>query len=131
MDIPTLATATGYKWAQTASTKEDILQKFKELSAVKGPALLEIRIRGGESACVVVYAATDMSLVCACLALHTCVVLWPNRSPERPWSAQDEPQGKQDRLHELPAGLITRPGSTSILYISVVNSGQYISVVNS
>ena len=47
IDIPSLAKASGYRFAATASTEEEIRTAMEQLRKEKGPGLLEVRVRPG------------------------------------------------------------------------------------
>jgi hypothetical protein len=47
LDFVKAAEATGYKWAKSATTKDDIRARIKELLACEGPAMLELRVNKG------------------------------------------------------------------------------------
>lgn len=47
IDFPTIAKASGYTWAKSVSTEQEIIAAYQELRAVEGPAMLEIRVNKG------------------------------------------------------------------------------------
>jgi phosphonopyruvate decarboxylase len=50
IDLPAIFRACGYRTALRADTREDLLRALKELGAVKGPAMVEVRVRKGARA---------------------------------------------------------------------------------
>ena len=50
LDLPQLARACGYRWAQTASTRAEIENALTALTSAEGPALLELRVNKGARA---------------------------------------------------------------------------------
>jgi phosphonopyruvate decarboxylase len=47
IDIPLIAKACGYNSVFKAETKEEIIEKINSLKTVKGPSLLEIKVKKG------------------------------------------------------------------------------------
>lgn len=47
VDVPAMMKNCGYKWAETCSTKDDLLNKLEDLRKADGPACLEIQVNGG------------------------------------------------------------------------------------
>jgi len=47
LDIPAIAKASGYAYADSAETRDDIIDKINKIKNIDGPALLEIKVNKG------------------------------------------------------------------------------------
>ncbi|MBI2654877.1 phosphonopyruvate decarboxylase [Candidatus Woesearchaeota archaeon] len=47
IDIPAIAMASGYVYADSAETKDDLIDKINKMKNIDGPALLEIKVNKG------------------------------------------------------------------------------------
>lgn len=50
IDLPAIFRACGYRAALRAETRDELLRALKELGAIKGPAMVEVRVRKGARA---------------------------------------------------------------------------------
>lgn len=47
IDIPAIARANGYIYAESAETRKDIINKINKIKNIEGPALLEVKVNKG------------------------------------------------------------------------------------